>query len=75
MTRDQVKAILDRVLTWSPQRQQDAAEILTLLEEHDSNPVRLTDEQAAEVRSRLADKDAKTLTLAELDERLRQLGI
>jgi hypothetical protein len=75
MTRDQVKAILDRVLTWSPQRQQDAAEILTLLEAHDSNPVRLTDEQAAEVRRRMGDKDAKTLTLAELDERLRLLGV
>lgn len=75
MTRDQVKAILDRVLTWSPQRQQDAAEILTLLEAHDSNPVRLTDEQAAEVRRRMRDKDAKTLTLAELDERLRLLGV
>jgi hypothetical protein len=75
MTRDQVKAILDRVLTWSPQRQQDAAEILALIEEHDGNPVRLTDEQATEVRLRLADRDAKTLTLAELDERLRQLGI
>jgi hypothetical protein len=32
MTKDQVKKILDRVLTWSPERQEDAAEILMSIE-------------------------------------------
>jgi hypothetical protein len=32
MTREQIKAVLDRVLTWPPERQQDAADMLLLLE-------------------------------------------
>lgn len=75
MTQDQVKAILDRVLTWPRERQEDAAELLALIEEHDKSPYRLTDEQAAEVQERMADREAPTLTLNELDERLRRLGV
>lgn len=75
MTKDQVKAVLDRVLRWPQQRQEDAAEMLMFIEEHDKSPHRLTDEQAAEVRTRLAEKDAPTLTLAQLDIRLRRLGV
>ena len=74
MTKDQVKAILDRVLTWPKERQQDAAELLTLIEKHDQSPYRLSDEQMAELRQRMADGEAPTLTLAELDKRLRRLG-
>jgi hypothetical protein len=32
MTKDQVKEVLDRVLTWPPERQQDAAQLLLALE-------------------------------------------
>ncbi len=32
MTKDQIKAVLDRVLTWPPDRQRDAAEMLLMLE-------------------------------------------
>ncbi len=32
MTKAQIKEVLDRVLTWPPERQQEAAELLTLLE-------------------------------------------
>ena len=42
------------------------------MEQQDDSSLRLTDEQAAEVRRRLADKDAKTVTLAEFNERLRR---
>ena len=42
------------------------------MEEQDSSPLRLTDEQAAEVRRRLAEPNPQTLTLAEFNERLRQ---
>ena len=32
MTKEQIKAVLERVLTWPPDRQQDAADMLLLLE-------------------------------------------
>ena len=73
--QDQVASILDRVRNWPRNRQEDAAEILRLIEEHDSSPYRLTDEQSAEVRRRLTTGSPRTLTLAQLDERLRLLGV
>ncbi len=55
MTRQQVKELLDRVLTWPPERQEDAARILAEMERQDTSPYRLTDEQAEEVRRRQRD--------------------
>lgn len=75
MSTDEVKAALDRVLHWSRQRQEDVAQMLKLIEEHDKSPYELSDEQAAEVRRRLAEPDAPSLTLAQLDNRLRRLGV
>jgi hypothetical protein len=72
MTRDQVKEILDRVLTWPAERQADVARVVEIMEEQDQSGVRLTDEQAAEVRRRLAEKNPRTLTLPEFNERLRR---
>lgn len=72
MIKDQVKKILDRVLTWPPERQADLAHIAELMEEQDNSRLRLTEEQAEEVRRRLADPDPKTLTLAEFNERLKR---
>jgi len=72
MTKDQVKEILDRVLNWPPTRQQDVAHVVELMEEQDKSDVRLTDEQAAEVRRRLSEVHPKTLTLTEFNERLRR---
>jgi hypothetical protein len=69
MTKDQVKEILDRVLTWPPERQADVAHMVELMEKQDNSTLRLTDEQAAEVRRRLAAGNAKTVTLAEFNER------
>jgi hypothetical protein len=66
MTREQVKQILDRVLTWPAERQADAAHMLELMEEQDQSTVRLTDEQVAEVERRLADPNPKFLTLEEV---------
>ena len=37
--------------------------------------VQLTDAQLAEVRRRRAEKNPKTLTLKQLDARLRRLGV
>jgi hypothetical protein len=72
MTKDQVKEILDRVLTWPAERQADVAEVVTLMEAQDKSAVGLSEEQAAEVRRRLAEKDPQTMTLAEFNERLRR---
>jgi hypothetical protein len=40
MTRQQVKEILDRVLTWPPERQADLAEVARLMEARDKSGVR-----------------------------------
>jgi hypothetical protein len=55
MTKKQVKEILDRVLTWQPKRQEEAARALSEMEEQDTIPYHLTDEQVAEVSRRRAD--------------------
>jgi hypothetical protein len=76
MTEEKVKEILDRVLTWSPERRADVAHVVEIMEEQDKSGLRLTDQQAAEVRRRLAEKNPKTLTLAEFNERLsRRYGV
>jgi hypothetical protein len=66
MTREQVKELLDRVLTWPPERQADLAEVARIMEAQDKSGLQLNEEQAAEVRRRLAEANPKTLTLAEL---------
>ena len=71
MIKEQVKEILERVLTWPPERQADVAEVVTLMEEQDKSALRLTDEQAAEVRLRLADPDRKTIPAEEVFKRYR----
>jgi hypothetical protein len=55
MTKEQVREILDRVLTWPPERQEDAARVLSQMEEQDASPYRLSDEQVKEVERRRAD--------------------
>jgi hypothetical protein len=70
MSKEQVKAILDRVLTWPSERQEDAAKMLMLMESSDESTYRLTDEQVAEVQRRRIDKNAPKLTLEEFKERL-----
>jgi putative addiction module component len=55
MTKEQVKEILDRVMTWPPQRQEDAARLLRDMAAQDASPYSITDEQTAEVERRRAD--------------------
>ena len=71
MSKEQVKAVLDRVMTWPDERQEDAAKLLMLMEAQDESAYRLTDEQVAEVRRRIDDPNRKLLTLEEFNERLR----
>ncbi|WP_298244687.1 hypothetical protein [uncultured Bradyrhizobium sp.] len=72
MSKEQVKAVLDRVLTWPPERQEDAAKMLMLMESQDESVYRLTDEQVEEVRRRRSDPNARRLTLEEFTQRLKQ---
>lgn len=72
MTKDQVKEILDRVLTWPAERQSDAAEMLALMEAQDRSDYRLTDEQAAEVRRRLAKPNPTYIPLEEARTRFQR---
>ena len=69
MTRDQVKEILDRVLSWSAERQADVARVVELMEEQDASRYQLSDEQVAEVKRRLGEPNPKFLTLEEVRER------
>jgi len=64
-----LKEVLDRVLTWPSKRQEAAARVLTQMEEQEASPYRLTDEQVAEVKRRLADSHPKFITLEEVRER------
>jgi hypothetical protein len=72
MTKEQVKAILDRVLTWPADRQADVAHVVELMEEQDNSTLRLSDEQLAEVRRRRAEKKPRRMTLDEFNKRLRR---
>ena len=70
MSKEQVKAVLDRVLTWPNERQEDAAKLLLLMESQDQSDYRLTDAQVEEVQRRQADPSPRSLTLEEFKERL-----
>ena len=69
MTKDQVKQVLDRVLTWPPERQAEIVQMVELMEEQHRALLRLTNEQVAEVERRLADPSPKFLTLEEVRAR------
>jgi hypothetical protein len=71
MTKEQVKRILDRVLTWPPERQADVAHMVEIMEEQDNSTLRLADEHLAEVRRRRAKKNPKYVSLAEARKRFR----
>jgi hypothetical protein len=70
-----LKEVIERVQTWPEERQEDAAKVLLEMEAQDESTYQLSDEQLAEVRRRRAEKNPKTLTLAEFDRNLRRFGI
>jgi hypothetical protein len=71
MTKEQIKAVLDKVLSWPPERQEDLAHVVELMEEQDRSDLQLTQEQADEVRRRLADPNRKTIPADDVFERFR----
>jgi len=54
MTQDQVKEVLDRVLTWPPERQQDAAQLLLQLEAREGELYHPGEEEWAAIEEGLA---------------------
>ena len=72
MTKEQVRQILDRVRNWPADRQADLAEVAMLMEAQDKSGISLSEEQADEVRRRLAEPSPKATPLAEFSERLRR---
>ena len=52
MTKEQVKEILERVLTWPPERQENAARVLAEMEEQDASAYGVSDEYVQEVKRR-----------------------
>ncbi len=71
MTRTQLKEILDSVLTWPPEQQEDAVRVLREIEQQDGATLRLSSEQVAEVRRRLANPSPDTVPAAEVFNRFR----
>jgi hypothetical protein len=72
MIRQQMKEIFDRATTWPAERQADVIEVVQLMEAQDKSGLHLTGEQADEVERRLAEKNPRTVTLAEFNARLRR---
>jgi hypothetical protein len=54
MTQDQVKEVLDRVLTWPPELQQDAAQLLLVLEAQEGGWYHPTEDELAAIEEGLA---------------------
>jgi hypothetical protein len=69
MTKDQVREILDRVLTWPPKRQADIAHTVELMEAQDKSDVELTGEQLKEVRRRRGKRNPRYVSLAQARRR------
>jgi len=58
MTKDQVKAVFDRVRSWPAERQEQAARILVAFEGRASGPYRLDADEAADIDAAL-EEDAR----------------
>jgi predicted transcriptional regulator len=54
MTKDQVKEVLDRVLTWPRERQEDAAQMLLALEARDGELYHPGDDEWAAIEEGFA---------------------
>jgi hypothetical protein len=60
MTKDQVRELLDRVLTWPPERQEELARIALAFEaEFDHDMYDLSDEEWADLQEGIAQADRR----------------
>jgi hypothetical protein len=53
MTKSQIEAVLERVRTWPPERQEDAARVLLAMEAEDAGTYRLAPEERADLQAAL----------------------
>ena len=68
MTKDHIKEVLDRVLTWPPERQADIVHVVEMMEEQFGSELHLTDEQAAGVEETSAAIEQMTASIAQNTE-------
>jgi len=57
MTKAEIDAILDRVKTWPPERQEDAVHVLLQMEAAGTRVYRLSDEERTEIEASVAEAD------------------
>ena len=57
MTKEQVEAVLSRVLDWPAERQKDAVRMLLEMEKPDPYAAELTEEERADLREALAEAE------------------
>ncbi len=57
MTPEQIDGILDRVRDWPPERQQEAMEILLVLEQKNLGLYRMSDDERADIREAIAEME------------------
>lgn len=55
MTKDQIQAVLDRVRTWPPERQEDAARTLLAMEQEGTDVYHLDEDDRADIEEALAE--------------------
>ena len=55
MTKAQIEAVLERVRTWPPERQEDAARVLMAMEAEAASLYRLSAEERADIEAALAE--------------------
>jgi len=56
-TKEQVEAVLSRVLDWPAERQKDAVRMLLEMEKQDPYAAELTEEERADLREALAEAE------------------
>jgi predicted transcriptional regulator len=75
MTKDQVKEILERVLTWPPKRQEDAAQMLIALEAREGELYHPDDDEWAAIGEGLAQaKRGEAVSAEEIAELFKPRG-
>ena len=57
MTKSQIESVLERVKTWPPERQEDAARVLLAMEAEDAGPYGLSPEERADLQAALAEAE------------------
>jgi predicted transcriptional regulator len=76
MTKTEIDAVLDRVKTWPPERQEDAVRVLLELEAASSEVYQLSDEELADIEEGLREIErgevASDAEVAALFSRLRR---